>query len=109
MTYNTIGGNGTVSYSTIVIKNLIWNGSICAYKNGEFINLYIGDGSRLKGTLYYPLNVNEIEKEAEEQIEHSEPNPDKEPVIEEPKKDDEDNEEKEENDNENEDDMNDDN
>lgn len=84
MQYNTIGGNGAISYSTVLIKNLRWNGSYCVARNGSFTNIYIGDGSRLGGVLYSPLQIVEIEKDPIGDIEQSEPNPDKEPVIIEP-------------------------
>jgi len=84
MNYNTIGGNGTISYSSVVIKHLRWIGFCCVSKNGNFTNVYIGDGSRLGGILYNPLQVNELVKDPEGEVEHSEPNPDKEPVVIEP-------------------------
>lgn len=80
--------SGNVSYSTLVFKNLRWNGSICAFKNGEFANLYIGNGSKLDSILFDTKSLPELDKDSIEQTEQFEPNPEKEPVIEVPKNED---------------------
>jgi len=80
MQYTPLNGN-PLSYSTIVVKNLRWPGSICAAKNGDFINMYIGDGNRIGGNLFFPNMLQDLEKDADGLEEHPEPNPDKEPVI----------------------------
>lgn len=80
MQYNKPDGNA-VQYSTVVVKNLRWNGFLCASKSGDFVNIYIGDGSRSTSILFYPTSLKQIEKDIKEPKEQSEPNPDKEPVI----------------------------
>lgn len=81
MQYTSKDGNGNLVYSSLVIKNLRWNGAICVYKSGEFSNIYIGDGSRQGSKLFTPDNLPLLDKEGEEQNEHFEPNPEKEPVV----------------------------
>jgi hypothetical protein len=92
---------GNISYSSVMIKNLRWLGAYCITKKGVFANIYIGNGNREGGILYYPLQINEIELDPVGEIEFSEPNPDKEPVIIEPNTDMEGNDDNMDNDNDN--------
>lgn len=51
------------------------------YRLGEFFNIYIGDGVRLNGTLFFPLSPDTVQNDPEGLPEYKEPNPDKEPEI----------------------------
>jgi hypothetical protein len=72
---------GSISYSSIMIKNLRWQGACCVSRKGQFTNVYIGNGNREGGVLFSPLQIMEIEKEPVGEEEFPEPFPDKEPVV----------------------------
>ena len=81
MQYTNPNSGNNISYSSLLIRNLNWPGSATIYKGGDFYSIYIGNGVRLGGNVYYPLIPNDIEKDPEDNIEYKEPNPDKEPEI----------------------------
>ena len=70
-----------ISYASVSIKNMNWPGSICVAKNGEFMNIYIGNSVKYGGNIFYPFTPLVIENDPEGTEEHAEPNPDKEPEI----------------------------
>lgn len=78
MTYNLPGGAGTTTYSTLVLKNTRWVGHSAVCKNGEFVNIYIGHGTKTGGSMFIPTEPGDIENDPEGQEEKPEPNPDKE-------------------------------
>lgn len=81
MQYNLPSGNGTTTYAAIVIKNMKWPGTTCVWKNGEFANIYVGNGIKFGGPIFIPVEPGLIVDEPEGLDEHIEPNPDKDPVI----------------------------
>jgi hypothetical protein len=68
-------------YSSIIITNQTWPGSLTIFRKGEFYNFYIGDGIRSNGYKFYPLNPEVIQDDPEGLTEYKEPNPDIEPEI----------------------------
>lgn len=80
MQYTTTQG-GNITYSSLVIKNNFWPGSTTVYRQGEFTTIYLGNGNRQYGSIYYPYKPGEIENDPEGLSEYREPNPDKEPEI----------------------------
>lgn len=72
---------GSITYSSVMIKNLRWQGACCVSRKGMFTNVYIGNGNREGGVLFSPVQIGEIEKEPVGEGEFPEPYPDKEPVV----------------------------
>jgi radial spoke head protein 4A len=78
-----------VTHAVIHIENERWPGTHTVWKEGQFCNIYIGFGVKNVDECYYPTQLEKIDKDPEDVNEHSEPNPEKEPVIPEPDSDEE--------------------
>ena len=92
------------NYSCLVIRSLRWPGTIIAFKvfiflnkGGEYVSIYIGDAIKYGGTVFFPTQPNTINNDPEGNVEHYEPNPDKDPELIEEDTDKEDNGEEEDN------------
>ena len=70
-----------VIHAVIHIENERWPGTHCVWKEGQFCNIYVGFGIKNVDECYYPTQIEKIDKDPEDVNEHSEPNPEKEPVI----------------------------
>ena len=70
-----------ITHAVIHIENERWPGTHCVWKEGQFCNIYVGFGIKNVDECYYPTQIEKIDKDPEDVNEHSEPNPEKEPVI----------------------------
>ena len=80
-----------ITHAVIHIENERWPGTHCVWKEGKFCNIYIGYAIKNVDECFYPTQIEKIDKDPEDVNEHSEPNPEKEPVIPEPDSDEENN------------------
>ena len=51
------------------------------YQGGEFVCVYVGDGVKFGGTVFYPTQPGAINNDPEGGYEHYEPNPNVEPEF----------------------------
>ena len=58
--YNKIGGDGTQSYGINVIQSLRWPGAYTIAQNGNYCNIYIGDGIKRGDNQFIPSNPPEV-------------------------------------------------
>lgn len=55
-TYNLIAPReGTESYSTIVLRNMSWPGSVTVAQFGAYASVYVGYGVKAGGSPFYPI------------------------------------------------------
>lgn len=72
---------GQTNYSCLVVRSLRWPGSLTCFKGGEFVHIYIGDGIKYGGTVFYPTQPSLVNSDPEGAYEHFEPNPKDEPEL----------------------------
>ena len=77
----TVPEKEPITHAVIHIENERWPGTHCVWKEGQFCNIYVGMGIKNVDECYYPTQIEKIDKDPEDVNEHSEPNPEKEPVI----------------------------
>ena len=70
-----------VVHAVVHITNERWPGTHCVWKEGNFCNIYVGFGVKSTDECFCPTQLEKIDKDPEDVNEHSEPNPEKEPVI----------------------------
>ena len=86
---NYVMADNQITHAVIHIENERWPGTHTVWKEGKFCNIYIGFGVKNVDECFYPTQLEKIDKDPEDVNEHSEPNPEKEPVIPEPDSDEE--------------------
>ncbi|MCQ2818742.1 MAG: hypothetical protein MJ252_15860 [archaeon] len=75
-------GKDPISHAVVLIRNTRWPGTLCAWKAGQFANIYIGFGYKAIGSPYNPTQLAKIDKDPNDTSEQKEPFPEKEPVPE---------------------------
>lgn len=58
--YTKPTGEGSVSYSTNVIRSLRWPGAVTCCKGGKFMNVYVGHGLKRGDTSFSPTEPPEV-------------------------------------------------
>ena len=85
----TEGGEGeTISYAINVIRSLRWPGSVTVSKGGKCTTVYVGYGMKKGDPSYNPVEPPAVCADPNDETETKEmpePNPAKEPVVEEAK------------------------
>lgn len=78
MIHNRANGDPIV-HAIVLIRNTRWPGTLTAWKEGNFANIYIGFGYKAVGSPYSPTQLGKIDKDPNDTTEQKEPFPEKEP------------------------------
>ena len=70
----------TLVYGVTCLRNLVWPGAVTVGYRGGWTNIYVGYGHRLSQQNNTITELKEVQVEAQDPIEKSEPNPSKAPV-----------------------------
>ena len=62
-------------YGVVVVKSLVWTGSITCWKQGKQLQFYLGDGLKSEIVSYYPIYPPSIPEDPEDLEENPEPTP----------------------------------
>jgi hypothetical protein len=58
-----------------VLRSLRWPGAVTVQKNGDFCNIYVGDGIKQGDSSFNPIEPPEVMGDPSDQIEMPEPTP----------------------------------
>jgi len=73
MTYSMANpGHGTKQYSVVVVKSTVWPGALSYFWQGQWGELYIGDGAKHEDVTYYPVQPPMIMSDPTEKTVHEE-------------------------------------
>lgn len=67
--------DGSVMYAATVIRNLRWPGSVTVYKNGKWVNFYLGYGIKKTDPVFVPIAPPDVLVDPEDPSEQPEPTP----------------------------------
>lgn len=71
--YKPAGEGENISYAVNVIESVRWPGSVTVAKNGEWCQIYCGDGIRRGGNCFFPTVPGEVMADPSEPEDQAEP------------------------------------
>ena len=72
----------TTCNGVVVVRSLQWPGAFNFYYQGRYEHIYVGSGHKYEEQSYFPVHPPKVNADPDEYPQCSEPNPDKEPVVE---------------------------
>jgi len=83
MTYAMANANhANKQYMSVVVKSTVWPGAMSYFWQGQWGEIYMGDGMKHEDVTYFPVMPPPIQEDPEEKVVHAEPNPHREGVTE---------------------------
>ena len=67
--------HGFKQYGVVVVKSTVWPGAMSYFWQGQWGELYMGDGQKHEDVTYFPVQPPTIMEDPEEKEVHEEPNP----------------------------------
>lgn len=67
--------HGTKQYMCVVVKSMIWPGAMSYFWQGQWGEIYMGDGQKHEDVTYFPVQPPPIQEDPVEVTVHPEPNP----------------------------------
>ena len=64
--------HGTRQYSVVVVKSTIWPGAMSYFWQGQWGELYLGDGHKHENVTFFPVMPPPIREDPEERPDHAE-------------------------------------
>mmetsp|Transcript_24754 Transcript_24754/g.30940 ORF Transcript_24754/g.30940 Transcript_24754/m.30940 type:complete len:240 (+) Transcript_24754:768-1487(+) len=72
--------HGAKQYSVVVVKSTVWPGALSYFWQGQWGELYMGDGQKHEDITYFPVQPPQIMSDPDERSMVDEPNPPQKPL-----------------------------